>query len=450
MKRLFLLTVVIVVISTIVAGAFIGFKLFEGEPPQITPVKIPSIIGKEAEVHIKVTDARAGIRLVEATIAQGKKRIRLGQKVVPIGSIWTGSPLKEMLLSWHIEPRKAGLASGKALLIISACDASFRNGSKGNKSILKIPLNIDYVPPVITVLSTIHNVRVGGAGALSFRVSEEVTDAGVRVNNTFFRAFKGTDDIYRVLFAIPFNIDRPKTFQVEAIDIAGNKGISGFAYRVLPRRKREDKINISDSFLQKKMPSFVSRFPEVAAPTLIDTFLKVNHVLRKKNNDFLLSLCKKSQAKIAFSGAFIRFKGAKRSDFADKRHYFYHGKEVDQAYHMGVDIASIAHANVPAANNGKVIFAGYNGIYGNTVVLDHGMGLLSLYAHLSQIDVKPGQDVKKGQRLGMTGTTGLAGGDHLHFGMMLGGVFVNPVEWWDGRWIRDHITYNLYLKGTNL
>ncbi len=449
MKRLFLSIVIILVISTIIAGAFLGFKLFEGQPPQITPVKVPLIVGKEAEVSIKVTDAGAGIRLVEATIEQGKRQVQLGQKAVPIGSIWTGSPMKEIILSWQIDPRKAGLASGKALLIISACDASFRNGSKGNRSILKIPLNIDYVPPVITVLSTIHNVRVGGAGALSFRVNEKVTKAGVRVDNTFFKAFKGPDGIYRTLFAIPFNIDRPKTFQVEASDIAGNTGISGFAYKILPRRKREDKINISDSFLQKKMPSFASRFPEVAAPSLIETFLKVNHVLRKKNNDFLLSLCKKSQDKIAFAGAFVRFKGAKRSGFADKRHYFYHGKEVDQAYHMGVDIASVAHASIPAANNGRVIFAGYNGIYGNTVVLDHGMGLMSLYAHLSQIDVKPGQTIKKGQRLGMTGTTGLAGGDHLHFGMMLGGVFVNPVEWWDKRWIRDHIIYNLYFKGTN-
>ncbi len=448
MKKLFLSIVIFVVISTLVAGAFIGYRLFEGTPPQIIPVKIPTIIGKDAEVIIKVTDARAGIRLVEATITQDKRQVQLGQKAIPTENIWTGSHVKEMVLSWRIQPRKARLASGKALLIISASDASLRNGSKGNKSILEIPLNIDYIPPVITVLSTIHNVRTGGAGALSFRVSEDVTKAGVRIDDLFFRAYKGKDNIYRTLFAIPFNLDRPKIFQVEAIDRAGNKGVSGFAYRVLPRHKREDKINISDSFLQKKMPTFASRFPEVASPTLIDTFLKVNHLLRKKNNDFLLSLCNKSQNKMAFSGAFVRFKGAKRSDFADKRHYFYHGKEVDQAYHMGVDIASIAHAAVSAANNGKVIFAGDNGIYGNTVVLDHGMGLLSLYAHLSQINVRPGQDVKKGQRIGVTGSTGLAGGDHLHFGMMLGGTFVNPVEWWDSRWIKDHITYNLYLKST--
>ncbi len=447
MKRIFFYLIMFLIICAIGGGAFLGFKLFEGDPPKITPVKIPDIIGQKGEIAIKVEDRRAGIRLVEAKILQGKRQALLGEKAVNISSIWTGSPEKEMILTWQLEPRKLKLASGKAVLVISASDASFRNGSKGNQSILKIPLNIDYLPPVITVLSTIHNVRVGGSGAVSFQVNEKVTNPGVRVDNVFFKAVKGEDGIYRALFAIPFDMDRPKTLQVEAVDMAGNKGMAGFAYSILPRRKREDKINISDSFLQRKMPGFISQFPEVAAPTLIETFIKVNHELRKKNNDFLLSFCKDSSDKILFSGAFVRFKGAKRSDFADKRYYFYHGKKVDQAYHMGVDIASIAHAPVPAANNGKVVFAGYNGIYGNTVVIDHGMGLMSLYAHLSQMSVQSGQDVEKGQNIGVTGSTGLAGGDHLHFGMMLGGVFVNPIEWWDRRWTRDHIKNNLFLGG---
>ena len=446
MKKLLSIFFLVLIIITIAGVAFLGYRLFEGEPPEIVPVKVPDIVGKVAEVTVKVRDGRAGIRLVEAKIIQGKKQVLLGEKAAPIESRWTGSSEKEMVLTWQILPQKERLSSGKATLVISAFDASLRNGSKGNQSILKIPLTIDYLPPVITVLSTVHNVRVGGSGALSFRVNEPVTKVGVRVGTRFFRAFKGTDNIYRALFAVPFNVDHPKTLHIEAVDKAGNRAIAGFAFRIFPRRKKEDKINISDSFLQQKMPGFASRFPEVSAPSLIETFIKVNHILRKKNNDFLLALCQKSLGKTLFSGRFIRFKGAQRSDFADKRHYFYHGKEVDQAYHMGVDIASVAHAKVPAANGGRVVFAGYNGIYGNTIVIDHGMGLMSLYAHLSQMNVGVGQEVGKGQIIGVTDSTGLAGGDHLHFGMMLGGVFINPSEWWDSRWIRDHITYNLYLK----
>jgi len=63
----------------------------------------------------------------------------------------------------------------------------------------------------------------------------------------------------------------------------------------------------------------------------------------------------------------------------------------------------------------------------------------SLYGHLSSFSVKAGDTVEKEQELGRSGMTGLAGGDHLHFGVYLDGVAVLPVEWWDAKWIRDNI-----------
>jgi murein DD-endopeptidase MepM/ murein hydrolase activator NlpD len=101
------------------------------------------------------------------------------------------------------------------------------------------------------------------------------------------------------------------------------------------------------------------------------------------------------------------------------------------------------HIPVVAANDGKVIYAGDLGIYGNCVVLDHGYGLQSIYAHLSQIGVTSGDLVKKHQPIGNSGATGLAGGDHLHYSMQVDGVQVNPIEWWDGKWIRDRILSKL-------
>ena len=80
------------------------------------------------------------------------------------------------------------------------------------------------------------------------------------------------------------------------------------------------------------------------------------------------------------------------------------------------------------------------GIYGKTVILDHGYGLFSMYSHLSQIAVKAGDSVSRGDKLGRTGSTGMAGGDHLHFGMLINDTFVNPVEWWDIKWIQDNLT----------
>jgi murein DD-endopeptidase MepM/ murein hydrolase activator NlpD len=447
MKKTIGTVFLVLVICLLGVSAFMGFRLFEGSPPVIKPLELPSIIGKKAVLGVQVSDDGSGLKEVSAEIVQAGKHFPLGTREFTVAPRWKGSEVKAIKLKWEIVPAKLGLSSADLEVRVTAHDASFRNGAKGNEAVLSIPLKVDFTPPVVTVLSTVHNIKVGGAGACSFTVSEKVVKAGVAVGDIFFNAVKGPDNIYRVLFALPFNMDKPGSIVVKAWDIAGNEGTGGMAYRVFPRKKVRDTINITDRFLQRKIPGFASSYPEIAAPSLLDTFLKVNSLLREKNNKFLLSLCGLSAPEILWKGAFKRFPGARKAGFADERHYFYKGKEIDQAFHMGVDIASTMHAPVPAANAGKVVFCSDNGIYGNTVVIDHGMGLMSLYAHLNQINVTKGEDVKKGQIIGRTDSTGLAGGDHLHFGMMLAGVFINPVEWWDARWIRDHITYNLDTDG---
>jgi murein DD-endopeptidase MepM/ murein hydrolase activator NlpD len=131
------------------------------------------------------------------------------------------------------------------------------------------------------------------------------------------------------------------------------------------------------------------------------------------------------------------------SHFADHRTYYFEGREVDQEDHLGFDLASVTHADVPASNSGVVVMAKYFGIYGNAVVIDHGYGLMTLYAHLSQIAVKVGDEVRRAQVIGRSGQTGLAGGDHLHFSFLLQGLPVRPVEWWDAHWIQDRIQRKL-------
>jgi murein DD-endopeptidase MepM/ murein hydrolase activator NlpD len=141
-----------------------------------------------------------------------------------------------------------------------------------------------------------------------------------------------------------------------------------------------------------------------------------------------------------FTGAFDQMKDSQvMSSFAERRSYFVVQDKVSESIHYGYDLASLAGAAIPASNRGKVVFAGELGIYGNCVILDHGLGLNSLYGHLSNIDVRVGDVVEKGQVLGQSGQTGLAGGDHLHFGILLRGVYVDPVEWWDAKWVREHV-----------
>jgi murein DD-endopeptidase MepM/ murein hydrolase activator NlpD len=136
------------------------------------------------------------------------------------------------------------------------------------------------------------------------------------------------------------------------------------------------------------------------------------------------------------------------SAFADHRTYVYDGKEVDQQVHLGFDLAVTSNVPVKVANKGVVAFADYLGIYGNCVIVDHGMGVHSLYAHLSSIDVKPGDRVDHDQVLGRSGMTGLAGGDHLHFTMLVNGRPVTPVDWWSTQWIEDRIMRKLREAGT--
>ena len=140
-----------------------------------------------------------------------------------------------------------------------------------------------------------------------------------------------------------------------------------------------------------------------------------------------------------WSGSFRRFFGKPMARFGDRRTYMYQNKAVDQQTHLGEDLASLINSPVYAGNNGVVVYAEPLGIYGQTVILDHGLGVFSSYSHMSQIDVKVGDKLDKGAVLGRTGTTGLAAGDHLHFAINLQGEFVDPLEWWDPHWLKDQV-----------
>lgn len=110
---------------------------------------------------------------------------------------------------------------------------------------------------------------------------------------------------------------------------------------------------------------------------------------------------------------------------------------------MGFDLAKTANVPILAANHGKVVYAGDMGIYGNSIVLDHGQAVQSLYAHLSAIEVSEEDQVRRDQRIGLSGQTGLAAGDHLHFSMLVNSHFVDATEWWDPHWIEDRVLRKL-------
>jgi murein DD-endopeptidase MepM/ murein hydrolase activator NlpD len=188
------------------------------------------------------------------------------------------------------------------------------------------------------------------------------------------------------------------------------------------------------------MPEFQALVPSLQGKTSMEIFNYVNGQMRDDNFRTLQTICQKSSPKKLWEGTFLRMpRGQPMALFGDKRTYMVGGNAVANSLHLGVDLASTAHAVIEAANDGIVVFTGVLGIYGNSVVIDHGQGLFSLYGHLSTINTAAGKAVKKQEAIGHSGISGLAGGDHLHFSILAGGQFVNPQEWWDPHWIKDNI-----------
>jgi murein DD-endopeptidase MepM/ murein hydrolase activator NlpD len=244
------------------------------------------------------------------------------------------------------------------------------------------------------------------------------------------------------LFAFPWDLPANTVPVVYARNPSGAEAKTRFWFKVFPKHYRTRDMEVPDSFLEK----VVDELDPGGSGELVERFLKINRDMRRENNQELANLRLKTEQRVLWTGPFLRY-GKTESEFADTRNYMYKGKAIDRQTHLGFDLADVQHVRVNAANDGKIVWADRLGIYGNCVVVDHGYGLQSIYGHLSQIMVKPGETVKKGQTLGLSGSTGLAGGDHLHFSMQVDGVQITPVEWWDEHWIHDRILSKLPGRG---
>jgi murein DD-endopeptidase MepM/ murein hydrolase activator NlpD len=308
----------------------------------------------------------------------------------------------------------------------------------------EIRLPVLLVPPALQLLSSQHYVAQGGSGVVAYRVGPTATRDGVRAGAWFFpgvpRPGGGQADRL-ALFGVPWDLADDASLRVVAADEAGNAAELAFVDRFFPRPPARDRITLDDAFLAKVVAEIRQQTPSLEdRGGLLENYLEINRDLRAKNAEELVALATRSAGAWLWTEPFLPLRNAKvMSSFADRRTYVYRGREVDEQTHLGFDLAAVARTPVPAANRGVVVLARYLGIYGNSVVVDHGLGLGSLYAHLSSIEVEEGQPVERGAIVGHTGSTGLAGGDHLHFTTLVRGRPVNPIEWWDANWVRDRV-----------
>lgn len=422
-------------------------KRMEGTPPEMVLKMASSSLGASQNLSIDVSDPKSGIRQVWVAIFKDGKETVLLDKLFPSANLFMGGAIREKSIDFPVEPRALGLKDGKALLRMAVRDYSWRKWGKGNQRYQEHEVIIDTRAPDIDVISPALYLTQGGAGVVIYKLSEDCPTSGVSVGDDFYPGYGGPfkEPLTRLAFiALNHKQGKDTKLAVVATDYAGNQGRVGLYRYIKAKQFIRDRISLSDDFLNWKMPEFASQGATSPGASPMAAFLEVNRELRRKNYEEIVKITSKPETQMYWKGAFERLpRSANRAGYADFRKYIYKGKAIDEQTHLGIDLASLQQAPIPAANGGKVVHADTIGIYGRTVIIDHGFGLFSLYGHLSKIDVTLGQMVAKGDIIGTTGKTGLAGGDHLHFSMLVHHTFVNPIEWWDAGWIKNNILIKL-------
>jgi hypothetical protein len=429
-----------------VLAAFLGLEFFRiGPRPAIQIEPALQAIGRRNQVKIKVAESGRGLSYVKVEFIQGERTELLAEKNYALPStlaVWRAGTKQDTLTVDVGRETVKGLRTGNAAIRVTANRAGTFLRHPGPVS-EQVVLPVRLAPPSIQVLSTKTYVAQGGAEVAVYRVGETTVRDGVRSGDWWFPGYPlpggGKQDRF-AFFAVPYLHDSPEV-RLIAEDDARNQAEATIIDQFFPRPIRKDNVELTDAFMNKVVPEIMSQTAEITdRGSLLDNYLAINGELRKKQNEELRALASKSRAEMLWHEPFLMMPNGKvMAHFAQRRTYRYQGREVDQQDHLGYDLAVTQRAPVPAANSGVVLLARYFGIYGNTVIIDHGCGLMSLYGHLSSIGVSEGQQVGRGDTLGQTGETGLAGGDHLHFAVLLQGLATDPVEWWDSHWIRDRI-----------
>jgi murein DD-endopeptidase MepM/ murein hydrolase activator NlpD len=446
----------LVVVVLLVAGVA-WYSAGKAQGPGVQIARPGSVIGQTGDLEVLIDTPRGELSALDVTLEQGEKRIPIFSLAADKASSLArdGQRLK---VARSIGKRQVPqLEAGGARIVIQAVRPVLF-GLRQAETTASKDITVRLAPPGIAALSTHHYINHGGSEMVVYRVTPADAISGVRVGDREYPGYpasgagiKNADPALRVaFFALLWNQPPNTPINLFARDEVGNEGLANFDYRVFDKKFRQSRIPVDDKFLARVVPAILQNTPElkVESADLVQGFLRINGDLRRTNGEKLTALARQTSPEILWSGAFKQLiNSAVEGGFADQRTYVYNGKEIDHQVHLGYDLASTAAAPVLAANRGKVMHAGWLGIYGNCVILDHGMGLQSLYAHLSSIEVKAGDVVNQNDRLGRSGATGLAGGDHLHFTMLLAGNAVTPIDWWSPKWVQDRVERKLQEAG---
>lgn len=428
---------IILLIAAIGCGAYAYVIYFEGEKPIISLQTPSDYLGENNTLEFSASDTKSGLKQVVVTLTQESTVKELVRLNFPRASEITEKVTVLSAQPVTFSPKELGFKDGPATIHIDAEDHSFRGYFSGNVSSITKEMIIDTSAPKIHILHSERYIQPGGSGIFICRLSGDPVQYGLNLNGRIHPSFPigdGREDVFITYFGLPYDAADFNNTYLFAIDKAGNETKVPVSSNYKAVNWKHDKINISDGFLNSKLPEFAQYYPEMQG-TNIEQYLYTNNEVRVSNNKTISSLCDNPSPQRMWEGVFHRMAGASRANYADHRTYYYKGAPIDKQVHLGIDLASTRRVDIKAANSGIIVHADYLGIYGNMIIIDHGQGVFSLYSHLSQINVSVGDKVEKNDIIGQSGTTGMAGGDHLHFSMLVNGVFVNPMEWIDPHWI---------------
>jgi murein DD-endopeptidase MepM/ murein hydrolase activator NlpD len=449
----------LLVVLAAIGGVFVVAGRMGG--PSIEINKPAKFVGASSPLEVAVSAPGANLKDLQIVLEQEGKQHSLFTLADQKGAtVKQDGPDKLLVAGTLGRQQVPDLKSGPARVVVTA-SRSVVYGIRTLQSSASKDVQVRLERPRISIVSTHHYVNHGGSEMAVYRVTPSDVTSGVLVGDVEYPGYPAAGanvegvrisdpDVRVAFFALLHDQDLNTPIRLFARDEAGNTARADFDYRAFPKPFKRSRIQLDDRFLDRVVPAILEGTSEVKPDgDTLAKFLVINGDLRRKNAEKIASFAAQTSPQILWGGVvFHPFTNtAVESAFADHRTYIYKGREVDQQIHLGFDLASFTGTPIVAANRGKVVFADELGIYGNCVILDHGMGVQSLYAHLASIDVKPGQVVEKEATLGRSGMTGLAGGDHLHFTMLVNGKMVNPVEWWDSHWIEDRILRKLRAVG---
>ncbi len=442
-KTLYRIVLAIVVVYLLLMATY---QWGDSTPPRIALLTPFTLAGPATPLSLRIEDNETGLQEITVRIVQNLESYILAQEQFSSRSWFIGKGARETFelnilpFGDNTIPRRRGPAK----LVVVARDHSWQGFFEGNWTRIEQNVTVKFHPPRLETVSTPLSIAQGGTGLVVYRVSEDAVQHGVQVGEVFFPGYHNPDEAFSMfsLFAFPHHLPASTLIQLVADDGLGNEGEQRVTTKVIRKQWHARRLKISDRFIEQTILPIIAQTPDLedlADP--LQNFLQVNNGLRKKNTEQIKALALNSRQEFLWTGAFLQLSQSKvEAAFADHRQYLYHGHVVDTQDHLGFDLAVTAHYPVEATNNGEVVLAQYVGIYGNTIVIDHGYGLQSLYAHLSSFNVRPGDTVVKGHIIGRSGMTGLAAGDHLHFSLLLHGVQINPMEWWDAQWVQSRMS----------